>query len=67
MRPYGFLGGIGSGVTLSLDDVRMVVVDVARELEGRGLMTPLLFSNQALEGSQARTRLLIQAYMDMMR
>lgn len=54
-------------MTLSLSDVRKVIVDVARELEGRGLMTPLLFSNQALEGSQGRTRLLIQAYMDMMR
>lgn len=67
-RPYGYLGGVGSGVVLGLEDVRGVVKDVARELEGRGLATPLLFSNQALElgEGQARGKLLILAYMDML-
>lgn len=33
---YGFLGGVGKGVVLGLEDVREVVSDVAAELESRG-------------------------------
>lgn len=33
---YGFLGGIGKGVVLGLEEVKEVVVDVSAELESRG-------------------------------
>ena len=34
---YGFLGGVGKGVVLGLEDVKEVVGDVAAELESRGM------------------------------
>ncbi|WVO13648.1 hypothetical protein L204_101269 [Cryptococcus depauperatus] len=60
---YGFLGGIGSRITLGLGDVGRVILEVGGELERRALETPLLFSNQALELNQTRTRMLIQAFL----
>ncbi|OCF39995.1 hypothetical protein I317_06192 [Kwoniella heveanensis CBS 569] len=64
LRQYGFLGGIGGKVTLGLSDVGRVVKIVGDELIKRGLTTPMLFSSQALELSQTRTKMLIQAYLD---
>jgi hypothetical protein len=57
---------VGGKVVLGLDEVKAVVVDVAKELEGRGVATVLLFSSGALEGNMARARLLVQAYVDML-
>ncbi|WVQ96362.1 hypothetical protein IAU59_003467 [Kwoniella sp. CBS 9459] len=64
LRQYGFLGGVGGKVTLGLCDVGRVIHVVGDELIRRGLTTPLLFSSQALELSQTRTKMLIQAYLD---
>ncbi|WVF68828.1 hypothetical protein IAT40_003601 [Kwoniella sp. CBS 6097] len=64
LRQYGFLGGIGWKVSLGLSDVGRVIQIVGDELIRRGLTTPLLFSSQALELSQTRTKMLIQAYLD---
>lgn len=59
---------MGAGVVLGLAEVTSVVIEVARELENRGLATPMLFSNQALElgQGQGRGKLLILAYIDML-
>ncbi|KAJ9127313.1 hypothetical protein QFC24_000720 [Naganishia onofrii] len=58
-------GGCNGGkvVKLGLKDVGEVVRDVARELGERGLNTPLLFSNQALDLSPSKIRLFIQSYI----
>ncbi|OCF77681.1 hypothetical protein I204_01679 [Kwoniella mangroviensis CBS 8886] len=64
LRQYGFLGGVGGKVTLGLTEVGQVLKKVSKELIRRGLTTPMLFSNQALELSQTRTKMLIQAYLD---
>ncbi|WWD20031.1 hypothetical protein CI109_104504 [Kwoniella shandongensis] len=63
-RQYGFLGGVGSKITLGVEDVGRIIKDVGEELIRRGLTTPMLFSNQALELNQTRTKMLIQAYLD---
>ncbi|WVQ75289.1 hypothetical protein IAR50_004903 [Cryptococcus sp. DSM 104548] len=63
-RQYGFLNGIGRGITLSLGDVGRLIKIVGEELESRALATPLLFSNQALELSQTRTKMLIESFLD---
>ncbi|ODN78262.1 hypothetical protein L202_03911 [Cryptococcus amylolentus CBS 6039] len=63
-RQYGFLNGIGRGISLSLGDVGRVIKVVGEELESRALATPMLFSNQALELSQTRTKMLIHSFMD---
>ncbi|WRT69392.1 uncharacterized protein IL334_006376 [Kwoniella shivajii] len=64
MRQYGFLGGIGPKVVLGLKEVGYILDVLCQELNRRGLITPLLFSNQALELSQTSTKMLIQAYLD---
>ncbi|WWC93117.1 uncharacterized protein L201_008084 [Kwoniella dendrophila CBS 6074] len=64
LRQYGFLGGIGSKVTIGLSQAGKLLESVSAELIERGLTTPMLFSNQALELSQPRTKVLIQAYLD---
>ncbi|GMK54845.1 hypothetical protein CspeluHIS016_0114310 [Cutaneotrichosporon spelunceum] len=62
-RLYGFLGGVGCTVALGLDEVARVIRDVGAELGRRALDTPMLFSNQSLELSQTRMRMLIQAFL----
>ncbi|ORX38018.1 hypothetical protein BD324DRAFT_608403 [Kockovaella imperatae] len=64
IRPYGFLGGVGSKVVVGLEDVSKVIHDVGRELGRRGVTTPMLFSNQALDLNPTRTRALIQGYIE---
>ncbi|WVQ79533.1 hypothetical protein IAT38_001632 [Cryptococcus sp. DSM 104549] len=64
LRAYGFLGGVGSKIVLGVEDVGRVVKDVGEEIERRGLATPMLFSNQALELNQTRTKMLINSYLD---
>ncbi|TYJ51313.1 hypothetical protein B9479_008121 [Cryptococcus floricola] len=63
-RQYGFLNGIGRGIWLSLGDVGRVIKVVGDELESRALATPMLFSNQALELSQTRTKMLIHSFIN---
>ncbi|WWC65566.1 uncharacterized protein I303_108184 [Kwoniella dejecticola CBS 10117] len=63
-RQYGFLGGIGSKSVLGLREVGHVLELVSNELIRRGLTIPMLFSNQALELNQTRTKMLIQGYLD---
>jgi hypothetical protein len=36
LKPYGVLGGMGSKITLSLEDAGRVIRDVGKELEERG-------------------------------
>ncbi|BEI86684.1 hypothetical protein CcaverHIS002_0700300 [Cutaneotrichosporon cavernicola] len=62
-RHYGFLGGVGRTVVLGLNEVARVIRDVGAELGRRALGTPMLFSNQSLELSQTRMRMLIQAFL----
>ncbi|WVR08331.1 hypothetical protein IAU60_005384 [Kwoniella sp. DSM 27419] len=62
-RQYGFLGGVGAKVALGIDDVGQVLDAAGKELVARGLSTPMIFSNQALELSQIRTKMLIEAYL----
>ncbi|KAL7424843.1 hypothetical protein Q5752_000528 [Cryptotrichosporon argae] len=62
-RDYGFLQSVGKDVVLGLDEVARVIREVSAELGSRGLETPLLFSNQALELNHTRTRSLILAYL----
>ncbi|KLT40277.1 hypothetical protein CC85DRAFT_322125 [Cutaneotrichosporon oleaginosum] len=62
-RQYGFLGGVGRIVVLGLDEVARVIRDVGAELGRRALDTPMLFSNQSLELSQTRIKMLIQAFL----
>ncbi|ORY34991.1 hypothetical protein BCR39DRAFT_462229 [Naematelia encephala] len=63
-RSYGCLGGVGAKVTLSIDEVGKVLRDVGDELMRRGLTIPMLFSNQALELNQVRTKHIIQTYLE---
>ncbi|KAK8849410.1 hypothetical protein IAR55_004742 [Kwoniella newhampshirensis] len=63
VRQYGFLRGIGSTITLGVEDAGRVIKDIGEEMIRRALATPMLFSNQALELNQTRTKLLIQAYL----
>ncbi|OWZ45114.1 hypothetical protein C356_03199 [Cryptococcus neoformans c45] len=64
LKAYGFLAEVGSRITLGLGEVGWVIKNVGDELEQRGLATPLLFSNQALELNQTRTRMLIQSFIE---
>lgn len=64
LRPYGFLGGIGSKIVLGLEDAGRAVRVVGAEIIRRGLTTPLLFSNLALDLNQVKTKMLIQAFVE---
>lgn len=63
IRKYGLLGAVGSSVVLSLEDVGALLRDVGKHLENRGLATPLLFSNQALDMNPTRTKMLVESYI----
>ncbi|WWC73405.1 uncharacterized protein I206_107372 [Kwoniella pini CBS 10737] len=64
LRHYGFLAEIGNRSVLGLREVGHVLELISIELIRRGLTIPMLFSNQALELNQTRTKMLIQAYLD---
>lgn len=63
IRQYGFLGGLGRTIVLGVDEVARVIRDVGAELGRRALDTPMLFSNQSLEISQTRLRMIVQSYV----
>ncbi|KAJ9114225.1 hypothetical protein QFC22_005677 [Naganishia vaughanmartiniae] len=60
---YGCMRGVGKGVKLGLKELGEVVRSVAKELGERGLDTPFLFSNQALDLSPGKIRAFIQSYI----
>ncbi|KAF8329758.1 uncharacterized protein EI90DRAFT_1341600 [Cantharellus anzutake] len=61
-QEYGYIS-TESDVFLGLDQANRLVDVVGKELNTRGLQTPLLFSTQALDVSAARVRSLIRTFL----
>ncbi|KIJ44471.1 hypothetical protein M422DRAFT_252076 [Sphaerobolus stellatus SS14] len=62
LKSYGYLS-YQCDVTLGIEEVSRLVDVIAKELSERGLTTPLLFSNQALDISRTRIHRLIDTFL----
>lgn len=63
MRSYGYIS-YKSEVVLGIEDVSRLILVISHELNERGLTTPLLFSNAALDISRTRIHRLIDTFLD---